>query len=104
MWQTIESAPRDGCLVDLWMVDERGNCWREPDAYFVRCREELFSTYSGGARYYERQERDGWFAPNHDYDGQDGFCDRPPRFYGIPKVETFKTPTHWMPLPDPPAI
>lgn len=104
-WQPIETAPRGGTLIDLWVVDETGEGWREPSAYFVK--DVLWERYEYAADGSYKQvssRRDGWFAPNHDYDGMDGWCDFPRSFNEHPNQRKwqFKTPTHWMPLPAPP--
>lgn len=99
-WRTIETVPMDGTLVDLWMVDQDGGAWRETDAYYVRDREERFyEVDAAGVPRAVVRRRDGWWAPNHDYDGADGFCDEPRRFN---ECERFSEPTHWMPIPAPP--
>jgi hypothetical protein len=95
-WQPIETAPRDGTRIDLWLVDEKGDGHREPDAYWVTDR------YVDDYRR-SRGKRDGWFAPNNDYDGMDGWCDQPPTANTHTGVVYFTQPTHWMPPPPPPA-
>ena len=106
-WRDIASAPKDGTRVDLWMVNEAGYQWREPDAYFVRdYRHETCAGWDAATR--RRRcvmvTRDGWWAPNHDYDGADGPCEVPRFFNDHPAQNKwmFSEPTHWMPLPEPP--
>lgn len=103
-WLPIETAPKDGTAIDLWMVDESGRGWREANAYWVSNRTDSYDDYETGAHRRLHVLRDGWYAPNHDYDGEDGFCDQPVRRYGRPPKPTWITPTHWMPLPEPPNI
>ena len=33
-WQPIESAPKDGTLIDLWLVFEDNDSGRAPDCYW----------------------------------------------------------------------
>ena len=78
-WLPIESAPKDKTEVDLWMVDEQGAGSRLPDAYWGK-------GWDGKLRV----DREGWVAANQDYD-----------MYGL--CDIWATPTHWMPIPPPPA-
>lgn len=105
-WLPIETAPKDGTIVDLWMVAESGASWRETDAYFVTDRENDIHRYSmAGEIQRSAIRRDGWWAPNHDYDGADGWCDEPEWFNEHPRQRKliFTKPTHWMHLPPPPV-
>ena len=105
-WQPIETAPRDGTIIDLWMTDSSGGAWREANAYWVE--DECDTFHEWPAPYHKPViryiHRSGWFAPNHDYEGQDGFADNPRRFVDHPlnKRWVFTEPTHWRTLPDPP--
>jgi len=87
-WQDISTAPKDGTVVDLWVVDKRtGEGGRVVDAYYAK-----------NHWYYERDEwgdgkhcrKAGWVAPGYDYDGEIGF------------IGDDEELTHWMPLPDAP--
>lgn len=82
-WQTIETAPKDGTVVDLWMPADFGdpgyrvaNCsWREEKPPF----DEISSF--------------GWFREHDEF----GWID-----VWVPN-EDMSAPTHWMPMPAPPA-
>jgi hypothetical protein len=101
-WQPIETAPNDETRVDIWLTDETGRGWRETDAYWRTDAYEEYSDYSTGQHQRLNTRRHGWFAPGHDYDGGDGFCDQPVRNYGNPLKPTWIIATHWMPIPDGP--
>ena len=106
-WLPIEQAPRDGTKVDLWMVDESGRQWREADAYFVTATLEEGSRFTAeGKALSHCVVRDGWWAPNHDYDGADGWCDTPRWFNEHPRQRRWieVKATHYMPIPAAPAI
>lgn len=90
-WRPIETAPKDGTVVDIWMVEE-ANGWREANAYFVVQGTEDLSEYTDGSYRAWSIKRDGWWAPGHNYDGAPYFCD-----------SSVMVATHWMPLPSPPA-
>lgn len=107
-WQPIETAPKDGTVVDLWVVDQDDPKGRRiPNAYWVKDRGEGINEYDAAGNYKGQKwrKRDGWFAPGFDYDGEDGFCDFPRHFNDHPRQmrEVFTEATHWMLPPDPPA-
>ena len=80
-WQPIETAPRDGVPVDLWL----GNAEfprRETDATFRRASDSEWWVHGG----------DGLDDPNTCY-----------WFNGMGwPLRGDTEPTHWMPLPQPP--
>lgn len=77
-WRPIESAPRDGTEVDLWIVTDDLKGFRQPEC-----------VWRDGAWYDAILEDDRIDAPWDD--GTDFHGRRPMR-----------TATHWMPLPEPP--
>lgn len=74
-WQPIETAPKDGTLIDLWAYCENHNDWERR----ANCRWETMADFLGN-------EFDGWYGLNN---GRWWSCN-------------FVNPTHWMPIPDPP--
>ena len=79
-WQPIETAPKDGTLIDLWHTEGGAFGSRIADAYWAEGRFR-----DGG---YNRWEA-GWAAPLH------GMCCEDGLVHG--KV------THWRALPEAPA-
>ena len=103
-WQPIETAPKDGTEIDLWMVNQDGEGRRVADAYFVTATPERAMAFdSKGNLLTSWVVRDGWFAPNCDY-GDNGLCDTPRYFNQHPKQQKwcFDLPTHWRAIPDGP--
>jgi hypothetical protein len=77
MWQPIETAPRDGTIIDVWL----GNVSKSDADFYC----------SPGTR---RSPAWSWRG------------DRFRPLGGLPGFEmmtTFVKPTHWMPLPNPPT-
>ena len=79
VWQPIETAPKDGTRIDVWLSKSRRrvtNCY--------------------------------WGRPSHTCGENEGYCDSCPDRDGWVDGEDFmngytdEEPTHWMPLPTPP--
>lgn len=86
-WQPIDSAPKDGTIIDLWIVDGSGEGCRVPDAYWTNDGFTFGPTCTEGIP--------GWGAANMGYDGCDG--------YALDPEDGDARMTHWMPRPAPPA-
>lgn len=104
-WQPIETAPKDGTRIDLWLVDQDGDGERVTDAYWVTNAHWVPRFLNEDGSKPSASKRDGWFAPYHDYE-MDGWCDNPPEFNHHPRHKRvwFTKATHWMPLPEPPDV
>ena len=100
-WHPIETAPKDGTVIDLWMEDSRFGGHRVADAYWN----------PSGIR---RTWKDGkwqdiadacWYAPNFERDFQDGCCET--RRVAVDSERWGKwiwdEATHWRPVPAPPT-
>lgn len=84
-WQTIDSAPKDGTVIDLWVVwKDDGEGKRVADAEWGRGYIAFES---------ERGEKEGWIAEAWGIDGSQGAMDTDEL-----------VATHWMPLPEPPLV
>ena len=79
MWQPIETAPRDGTEIDVWV-----------DGHRVCNVHWSFSRSGTTGEPIDDPAWDGWAV-----DGASGQSYTPNYVRG--------TPTHWMPLPEPPA-
>jgi hypothetical protein len=82
-WQPIETAPKDGSVVDLWVPS-----YRQVNDYLVE-----------GHRVAACRWNDGW--------GDGGFWEA--KFVEVDSFTPLDSidgqqPTHWMPLPEPPSI
>lgn len=73
-WLTIEKAPKDGTVIDVWLGDATDS-------------EIEFYCTAGTKRSPGWAWRNGKFRP----------------LGGLTAITTFVTPTHWMPLPLPPS-
>lgn len=82
MWKPIESAPKDGTLVDLWLIDCDGEGRRMSDSYFGKIPHECGMM----GRYCDCWPDEGEFWID-----------------GIFGERHSGNITHWMPLPEPPT-
>ena len=83
VWQPIETAPKDGTFMDLWIGGEFPR--REPDCYWGlpdHCCGEMGSLCDSDWHGLDKGWVGSYNMPISDFDGG---------------------PTHWMPLPPPPA-
>lgn len=82
-WQPIDTAPKDGTTIDLWIMTQWGS-FRLPDCKW-------------GVSDWHRAGEEGWIFERRDdsephRDAWNDVC----YVYGE------ENPTHWMPLPEPP--
>lgn len=82
-WQGIESAPKDGTVIDLWIETDDRRDYREADCVWFEDRWCMDCGYLTGVSPIE--------APWPDGTGK----------YGN---RAMRTATHWMPLPPSPHI
>jgi hypothetical protein len=87
-WLDIETAPKDGTVVDLWIVGTDNTV----DVYSVTARKVQSKPIRHGRTTDWRWQH---FPPNEPGWHTRGICGQ--------KISTKVTPTHWMPLPEPPA-
>ena len=73
-WQPIETAPKDGTIIDVWLADAED----EDVAFYC----------TPGTR-----RSSGWAFHNGKFRPLGGL---------LKNMTVFVLPTHWMPLPDPP--
>ena len=85
-WQPIETAPKDGTVVDLWLSYGDGTGRRAPNGFW---QNEPFG--HDGAKGFDLPC--GWAAENETYDGGEHWLADPSDGERV---------TYWMPLPDPP--
>ncbi len=99
-WNPIETAPKDGTVIDLWMNCSQAGGHRVTDAYWNEKGEHR--TWLDGR--WRDVDEPCWYAPNFDYDGADGCCETRRVYVDHPmqKKWVWDEPTHWMPLPPPP--
>jgi hypothetical protein len=101
-WQPIETAPKDGTCVDLWVI-ETG--WDGPGSHRGRREAGAYWEENKPRSYYDTPEEliSGWRAPNHSYNGEDGYAglNDPEKRLNDGRV-VWDRATHWMPLPTAP--
>jgi hypothetical protein len=83
MWQPIETAPRDGTEIDLWIATDDGGGYRQPECVW-RDKGECEA---------------GWYDAVLEWDR----IDAPWTATSAPGEAAMRTATHWMPLPEQPA-
>ena len=93
-WQPIETAPRDGTLIDLWVIDEHYGASRIPDCKWGR------EDYNGFGD--PIAEIDGWVQWTKDITGEEYWALIEFDFRRGEVVRTNEVVTHWLPLPAPP--
>lgn len=81
-WQPIETAPKDGTEIDLWIVNDAGNGWRQPDAFWK-----------------QYEESGDWVFEDAEY-GE--ICKCETKIEGKSRIFRITKATHWRPLPPKP--
>lgn len=84
-WQPIETAPKDGTVIDLWVCYSTGEGFRATDAYWCEQGFDYGPDRCDG--------KPGWAAAHMGWDGAEGYADNP---------ADGDVATHWMPIPQPP--
>lgn len=90
-WQPIETAPKDGTVIDLWVTHTEKSLSQKQDYAPVQYRVPDCRWCDGGPL-----DKAGWYSVSCGYGGDIG-----PVEYNNPF--RCQVATHWMPLPQPPA-
>lgn len=83
-WQPIETAPKDGTVVDLWVSEYEG--WPEGGSERLAKCMWVEDPYGDGDEF----DQSGWYQSYAEIES-----------FGN-KVDKRARVTHWMPLPEPP--
>lgn len=80
-WQPIESAPKDGTIIDVWLEESLSDIKFYCSSRPVHLKDAQYGGRSAG-----------WLWKNGKFR---------PYLVGL-NMPVFVIPTHWMPLPEPP--